>query len=81
MNLVLRKVWEPWIQEKTYNVTDPNTSKHQNHAVIILYVLQFILGDVKVHATWLFPQISSANAVQEGCATFITSSVRLPRPC
>ena len=66
-----------------YNVVDlagKLTLIHQNHAIIILYVLQFILGDVKVHVTWLFPQISSVNAVQEWCATFTTSSVRLPRP-
>ena len=53
---------------------------HQNHAIIILYVSHFFLGDVKVHVTWFFPQISSVNAVQEWYATFTTSLVQLPRP-
>ena len=67
-----------------YNVVDlagQLTLIHQNHAIIILYVLQFILDGVKVHVIWLFPQISSVNAVQEWCATFTMSSVRLARPC
>ena len=67
-----------------YNIVDlagKLTLIHQNHAIIILYVLQFILGDVKIHVTWLFPQKSSVNTVQEWCATFTTSSEWLPRPC
>ena len=50
-----------------YNVVDlagKLTLIHQNRAIIILHVLQFMLGDVKVHVTCVFPQISSVNAVQ-----------------
>ena len=37
-----------------YNVVDlagKLTLIHQNHVIIILFVLQFILGDVKIHVT------------------------------